>query len=422
MYLATTRAADEANGISVRPAPAGRRRRVSGNVLALGAVSLITDASAEMVTAILPIYLLVGLGLSPFAVGVVGSVNALGSLLLRVVGGHLADRTQRRKGLAGIGYGISAGAKLALLVAGGAVGWISAAVGLDRLGKGLRTAPRDALISLSSDPAAVGRAFGVHRAMDTVGALLGPITAFLVVWAWPGRYDAVFVVSFCLAVMAVVVLLLFVRDHRAPLVFRSLVSLRAVADLARDRNLRRICLNAGVLGLVTIGDAFVYLLLQRRLDVTISSFVLLPFGTAAVFLLLAAPLGRLADRVGRWRVFVGGYVALLIAYALLLTASVSGWPLLVGVLACYGAFYAATDGVLMAVATPHLPAPLRTTGMALVQSCSVGTGLVAALAFGAGWSFAGPGPVLIAFAGALALALGVAVLLAPRSPRPAPHA
>jgi nitrate/nitrite transporter NarK len=245
MYLATTRAADEANGISVRPAPAGRRRRVSGNVLALGAVSLITDASAEMVTAILPIYLLVGLGLSPFAVGVVGSVNALGSLLLRVVGGHLADRTQRRKGLAGIGYGISAGAKLALLVAGGAVGWISAAVGLDRLGKGLRTAPRDALISLSSDPADVGRAFGVHRAMDTVGALLGPITAFLVVWAWPGRYDAVFVVSFCLAVMAVVVLLLFVRDHRAPLVSRSLVSVRAVADLARDRNLRRICLNAG---------------------------------------------------------------------------------------------------------------------------------------------------------------------------------
>ena len=415
MYLSTTRAADEASGVA--PRRSRGRGRVAANVVALGAVSLITDTSSEMVTAILPIYLLVGLGLSPFAVGVVGGVNALGSLLLRLVGGHIADRTQRRKVLAGLGYGISAAAKVGLLAAGATVGWISAAVGLDRLGKGLRTAPRDALISLSSDPADVGRAFGVHRAMDTVGALLGPITAFLVVWAWPGRYDAVFVVSFGLAVMAVVVLVLFVRDHRDPLASRSLVSVRAVAGLARDRDLRRICLNAAVLGLVTIGDPFVYLLLQRRLDVTISRFALLPLGTAAVFLLLAAPLGRLADRVGRWRVFVAGYGALLVAY-LLLAGPVSGWPLLVGVLAAYGTYYAATDGVLMAVATPHLPAALRTTGMALVQTCGVGAGLVAALAFGAGWSLAGPEAVQVAFVGGLVLALGVAVLLAPRARRP----
>jgi MFS family permease len=416
MYLATTRAADEANGISARPRRAGGRRRVSGNVLALGVVSLITDSSSEMVNAILPLYLLVGLGLSPFAVGVVGGVNALGSLLLRLVGGAVADRTQRRKELAGLGYGISAVAKVALLLAGGAIGWISAAIGLDRLGKGLRTAPRDALISLSSDPADVGRAFGVHRAMDTVGALLGPIAAFLVVWKWPGRYDAVFVVSFCLAVLAVVVLVLFVRDRRDRTVSRSDLSVRAVTDLVRNGNVRRICVGAGALGLVTIGDPFVYLLLQRRLDVTVSSFVLLPLGTAAVFLVLAAPLGRLADRVGRWRVFLCGYGALLIAYVLL-AGPVSGWLLLAGVLGSYGAYYAATDGVLMAVATPHLPTALRTTGMALVQTCSVGASLVAALAFGTGWSLAGPQVVLIAFTVALALVLGVAVALAARASR-----
>jgi MFS family permease len=419
VYLSTTRAADEANGIAAAPRRSGRRGRrgrVSGNVLALGAVSLVTDSSTEMVNAILPIYLLVGLGLSPFAVGVVGGVNALGSLLLRLVGGHVADRTQRRKGLAGVGYGLGAVAKVVLLAAGSSLGWIGAAVGLDRLGKGLRTAPRDALISLSSPPDDVGRAFGVHRAMDTVGALLGPIVAFLVIFAWPGRYDVVFVVSFCLAVLAVVILALFVRDRRDPSVSRSLVSVRAAAGLARDRNLRRICLCAGALGLVTIGDAFVYLLLQRRLDVTVSSFALLPLGTAAVFLVLAAPLGRLADRVGRWRVYLGGYAALFVAYALL-AGLASGRPLLVGVLALYGIYYAATDGVLMAVATPHLPAALRTTGMALVQTCSVGASLVAALAFGLGWSLAGPQVVLVAFTVGLVLMLGVAVVLAPRAAR-----
>lgn len=409
MYLSSARSSDTASGVARRGSG-----RVAANVVALGSVSLVTDVSSEMVTAILPIYLVVGLGLSPFAVGVVGGVHSLGSLLLRIVGGHLADRTQRRKLLAGIGYGISAGAKLLLLGAGASLGAISAAVGADRLGKGLRTAPRDALISLSSDPASLGRSFGVHRTMDTVGALLGPFLAFLIIWAWPGRYDAVFVTSFCIATLGVVLLVLFVRDRREELASRSAVSLRATGRLLRDPALRRICLNAALLGLATIGDSFVFLLLQRRLDVAVSQFALLPLGTAAVFLLFAAPLGRLADRVGRWRVLAAGYAALLVTYVLLGTAD--GWPLLVGVLACYGLYYAATDGVLMAITAPHVPAALRTSGMALVQSCNVGGILIAGLVFGAGWSAVGPHETLWAFAAVLAVVLVVAVLRPPAAP------
>lgn len=410
MYLSSSRSSDAASGVTAR---AGRGR-IAGNVVALGAVSLVTDVSTEMVTAILPIYLVVGLGLSPFAVGVVGGVNSLGSLLLRLVGAHVADRTQRRKLLAGIGYGAGAAAKLLLLGAGGALSWISLAVGVDRLGKGLRTAPRDALISLSSRPEDVARAFGVHRMMDSVGALLGPLAAFAIIRTWPGRFDAVFVASFCIATMGVVLLVLYVRDHRETLAGRGAVSLRAAGRLLTDRSVRRICGNAGLLGLVTIGDAFVYLFLQRRLDVAVSTFALLPLGTALVFLVLAVPVGRVADRLGRWTVLIAGYVALLATYAVLVSP-LGGVPLLVLTLLCYGAYYAATDGVLMAVASPHLPAALRTTGMALVQSCSVGGSLVAALAFGAAWSVVGPSVTLAWFAAALLLALGVAVLLRPRA-------
>jgi MFS family permease len=397
---------------------------VSATVLALGTVSLITDVSSEMVTAVLPLYLVTGLGLSPLGFGLLDGVYNGFSALVRLVGGHLADRGGRHKAVAVVGYGLSALCK-PLLLAAHTLPLIGAVLAADRTGKGLRTAPRDAMISLSSEPGVRGRAFGVHRAMDTTGALLGPLVAFLILRQAADGYDAVFTVSFCVAAFGVVVLLLFVPSRApelgaaAPASAKSAdgdaerPSLRAALALLNRRELRGLSLCAVALGLATVSDSFVYLLLQRRLGVPDRWFALLPLGTAAAFLLLAVPLGRWADRVGRWRVFVGGHLALLLAYGLLL-GGLHGGALPYAVLGLHGAFYAATDGVLMAAAAGSVPAALRSSGLALVQTGQAGARFVCSIAFGAAWTAFGDRSALGGAAVALTVSMAMALALRPR--------
>jgi len=397
MYLSTVRRP------AAGAAPPGRSRwrAVSGNVVALGSVSLVTDISAEMVTAVLPLYLVIGLQFSPAAYGVIDGLYTGATVLLRLVGGYVADRTSRRKTVAGVGYGVSAVAKLGFLAANSA-----AAIGLvitaDRAGKGLRTAPRDALITLSTPDDALGRAFGVHRSMDAVGAFLGPLAALGVLAVAGQAFDAVFFTSFCFAVLGVVILVLFVRDYRDRTPARHTVSPRAAAGLLQRPAVRRLTLAACLLGLVTIGDGFVYLLLQERENLAIGWFPLLAVGTSAVYLLLATPLGVLADRIGRLPVMLSGFATLAAVY-LLLFGPLHGWLLVVTVVVLYGVFYAATDGVLMALAGPLLPESLRTTGIALIQSGQALAYLASSVLFGLAWQAWGP-------ATAAGVAAGVALL------------
>lgn len=430
MYVADSRASTSAASAegAVRPRAGRRRAAVAPTVLALGMVSLITDVSSEMVTAVLPLYLVTGLGLSPLGFGLLDGIYNGFSALVRLIGGHLADRGGgRHKWVAGFGYALSAACKPLLLLAHTLtpIGLILAA---DRTGKGLRTAPRDALISLSSTPETRGRAFGVHRAMDTAGALFGPLVAFLILRATVDGYDAVFTVSFCVAVVGVLVLVLFVPNGartkaeatRTPSEATSgdtapRPTLRAALALLARPDLRRVTLCALLLGLATVSDSFVYLLLQRRLGVPDRWFALLPLGTAAAFLLLAVPLGRLADRIGRWRVFLAGHGALLLAYALLLT-SWHGTALPYAVLLLHGCFYAATDGVLMAVASESVPEELRSSGLALVQTGQALARFVCSLGFGAAWTAWGDRTALTASTVALALCALFALTL--RRPTP----
>ncbi|MER8014381.1 MFS transporter [Streptomyces griseoluteus] len=416
MYVADSRSTASAAD-AVRPRAGRRLTAVAPTVLALGTVSLITDVSSEMVTAVLPLYLVAGLGLSPLGFGLLDGVYNGVSALVRLAGGHLADRGGgRHKWVAGAGYALSAACKPLLLVAQ-TLTPIGLVLALDRTGKGLRTAPRDALISLSSTPATRGRAFGVHRAMDTAGALLGPLAAFLVLRATVDGYDAVFTVSFCVAVAGVLVLVLFVPGGAAaptrPSATRA--TLRAAFALLRRRDLRRVSVCALLLGLATVSDSFVYLLLQRRLGVPDRWFALLPLGTAAAFLLLAVPLGRLADRIGRWRMFLTGHLALLLAYALLLS-SWHGTALPYAVLLLHGAFYAATDGVLMAAAADSVPPELRSSGLALVQTGQALARFTCSLSFGAAWTAWGDRAALTGSAVALTLCGLVALALRPAAP------
>ncbi|MFJ9809554.1 MFS transporter [Streptomyces sp. NPDC101158] len=395
----------------------GTVRAVSPTVLALGTVSLITDVSSEMVTAVLPLYLVMGLGLSPLGFGMLDGVQNGVSALVQLTGGHLADRVRNHKLIAGIGYGLSALCKPLLLVHN--LGALGAALALDRTGKGLRTAPRDALISLSAPPERQGRAFGVHRAMDTTGALLGPMLAFLILGVAAGGYDAVFAVSGCVAALGVLVLLLFVPGGRRAVPAAEepapgegaggppRVDLRAAFGLLRTRRLRALFVCAVLLGLTTVSDAFLYLLVQRRTGIDEQLFPLLPLGTATVFLLLALPVGRLADRVGRRAVFLAGHAGLLLAYALLLWAPATpALPYVVLVL--HGVFYAATDGVLPAAVAAVVPERLRASGIALVGTGQALARFCCSLAFGAAWAAWGDGPALAAAAVGLACCAAVA--------------
>ena len=176
-----------AEAIAAPQVRSGRRRiAVSRTVILLGLVSLFTDLSQEMVTAVLPLYLTYQVRLSPLQFGFIDGMYQGATALVRLLGGLLADRKERHKEVAAAGYGASAICKLLLVVVSGAWLGTTAVLMIDRLGKGIRTAPRDAMISLSSERAGLGRSFGVHRALDTVGAMLGPLAAFVLLAQLPG--------------------------------------------------------------------------------------------------------------------------------------------------------------------------------------------------------------------------------------------
>ncbi|WP_328691885.1 MFS transporter [Streptomyces caniferus] len=433
MYLTDGRPAPATSGT-----PGGRRTRrirragaaVPSTVLVLGTVSLITDISSEMVTAVLPLYLVAELGLSPLGFGVLDGIYNGVSALVRLVGGRLSDRGGGggHKAVAAVGYGLSALCKPLLLMVH-SLPLIGAVLAVDRTGKGLRTAPRDAMISLAAEPAVRGRAFGVHRAMDTAGALCGPLVAFVLLRVAAEGYDAVFTVSFCVAVLGVVVLLLFVPRRvpaeaaaetdveRAPATPRT-----PVRALLKRPEVRRLTGCAVLLGLTTVSDSFLYLTLQRRLELPTGWFPLLPLGTAAAFLLLAVPLGAVADRIGRRRLFLCGHLALLCAYGLLLVPTAGGTVLVCAVLGLHGAFYAATDGVLAAATADAVPEDARGSGLAVVQTGQTAARFVCSLAFGAAWTAWGDRTAVLTAALGLALAASLSALLLRRAvPAPAPN-
>jgi MFS family permease len=380
---------------------------VSRTVVLLGITSLLTDISSEMVATVLPLYLVYVAGFSPLQFGIVDGLYRGAAGFVGLISGLAADRRRRHKEVASVGYGLSAACKLALVMAGGAVSAIGAIVMLDRIGKGIRTAPRDAMISLSSSRERLGAAFGVHRAMDTTGAMIGPLLAFGLLALAPLAFDSVFLVSFCFALAGLGVILLLVPSRPARVVEDAPpVGLREMGPLLAQPRFRGVVVAAVALGLTTISDAFLYLALQRHLDLPATTFPLLFVGASLAFMLLAVPAGRLADRVGRGRVFLLGYVALLPVYASLVLPA-GGAIALGGCLALVGASYAATDGVLAALGAATLAEEVRASGLALIGTATNGARLLASIAFGAIWTAAGLDTAVLAAGAGLVVALAV---------------
>lgn len=389
----------------------GRRfwPHVSRNVVALGFTSLLTDVSSEMVATVLPIYLVLYLGLTPLQFGLVDGLYHGMTALLRLAGGFASDRTRRDKEVAAVGYGTSALCRIGLLGAGGAWPIIAAIVAVDRAAKGLRAAPRDALISLSSGRAGLATSFGVHRALDSAGAMLGPLVALAILSAAPDAYDLVFVASFAVAVVGVGVLWLFVRSARGLALDRGtpLRPGRAIRSLLGTRGFGGLACAGILLGLATVSDGFLYLVLQERTGLNPGLFPLLYVGTAGSFLLLALPAGMLADRFGRRATFLAGHGVLVLAYLIALPEAVSVGNLAVCVL-LLGGYYALTEGVLMALASAMLPVDVRGTGLALLTTMTSLGRLAASIAFGAVWAGYGSSAALTGFVVALVAATGLA--------------
>lgn len=364
------------------PAKPGRRAGM-GVVVGLGSVSLLTDIASESVAAILPIYITVVVGMGPLAFGFIDGLYQGTSALVRIAGGWWADRSDRPKLVAIAGYGISAVARVGLLISQGF--WvITSALAVDRIGKGLRTGPRDALIATASEPEHLGRNFGLHRAMDTTGALIGPLMALALLAAIPvglGGYHAVFVFSCAFGFLGLLVLILLVPDLRR----RSKAGgVRPRLRGIRSPALTRLLLAAGLLGIATVGDGFLYLTLQDGDQVPAHLFPLLFVGTNAVFLALAVPIGRWADRFGRAKVFLLGHLLLLLSYPIAAT-HIGGIGGLIVVLVLLGTFYAATDGVLAALASRSIPEELRASGISAAQTVVALARFIASLGFGLLW-------------------------------------
>nr|WP_245572573.1 MFS transporter [Actinokineospora enzanensis] len=380
-------------------------------------MSLLTDISSEMVTAFMPVYVLVSLQMTYVQLGLLDGLYTGATALLRLAGGYIADRVHRHKEVAVAGYGLSAVMKLAFVPVGASALALGGVQTLDRAGKGLRTGPRDALISLVTPSKDLGTAFGVHRTMDTIGAMFGPLVTFALLSWVTYRPGPIFMISFCFAALGVIVLVFFVRQPRLERVPGKVASLRATVGLLREKRMRRTTIAAGLLGLATISDAFVFVVLQKVSGLPSTALALMPVGTALMFLLAATPMGKLADRVGRWRVFFGGHVLLLGVYLLLL-GPFGGIPLAAASLALHGLFYAATDGVLMAHGATLVPAHMRAGGLSIVQTgqalarfaSSVGIGLLLQnLAFGT--------TVLLAVGALTAALVGVYLLIRPEVSR-----
>lgn len=400
---------------SVTPAVAATAFRLSPVIIWLGIVSMMTDISSESVAAILPLYVTGFLGLSTIAFGIIDGINQGASAVVRIAAGWVSDRTGQPKRVAVAGYGLSAAARIGFLFAGGF--WaIAGVVTGDRIGKGIRTAPRDALISGAAQPDYLARSFGVHRMLDSIGAATGPLLAFLVLVLIPNGFSTVFIVSLAFSVLGVAVLVLMVpgsgrspgappRESRPRFRWSQL----RWATL-KKQGLARLLVTAGLLGILTIGDGFVYLILQDKGSFAVQWFPLLYVGTNVVFLLFAIPLGKLADRWGRIPVFLGGHLALLACYVLA-ALPFGGLGATLGCLLLLGIFYAATDGVLAAIVSQLSPAANVATALGSAQTVVALTRMVAAAGFGVLWFLLGPVTAMICVAGLLAAALATGTVL-----------
>jgi MFS family permease len=351
-------------------------------VLVLGGVSFFNDAASDMLAPLLPIVLTATLGAGPVVVGLIEGVAEATASILKLVAGWLADRGWNPKGLVVGGYGLSNAARPLI---GFAFGWALVLIlrFLDRVGKGLRTAPRDAMIATSVAPAIRGRAFGFHRALDHSGAVLGPLLAFALLEADVPLRD----VFFASVIPGLLVMLLLIFGLPATPAPSAQTSVPRFAWRELDSRLKGLIIAAAALALAAVPDAFLVLWMQAH-GFAIIWVPLLWAAMHAVKMLVAMPFGMLSDRISRLTVVIGGWsarVVLLMFLALLGDGLWSAWALLLA----YAAAVASTEGAERALIGDVAPPDNKATAFGAYHMLSGLCALPGALLFGGLWQFAG---------------------------------
>jgi len=399
----------------------GRYRRLPRNVLAIGLVSLLNDASSEIIYPLLPVFLAGTLGASAKAIGIIEGLAESMSSLLKLFAGYLSDRLGKRKGLVVFGYSLASVARPLLAFA---QNWhqVLAIRITDRVGKGLRTAPRDAMIADTVDVEQRGIAFGFHRAMDHAGAVLGPMVGYLLVVLFVmnvrspthSEFTRIFLIAAIPALLACVVAIFFMRE--SPVVRPKESEPPKLTLRGFDDNFKRFLL---VLALFTLSNSSDSFLILRAMDAGVS-VAMVPLlwaahhGTKVLSSLFG---GDLSDRMGRKRLIVAGWVLYAAVYAgfAFATQEVSLWILFL----IYGIYFGLVEGAEKALVADLVRPEQRGTAYGLYNLAFGVTVFPASLLMGMIWDWKGPATAFIfsAFTGATAAIL----LLIFVRPHPEPH-
>jgi len=382
--------------------------KVSGmkyNVIFLGLVSFFADLSTEMVYPLIPLYLTTVFGATPALVGVIEGVAESLSSILKVFSGYITDKYRKKKPLAFIGYAAGLVYKVALVIVASWQGILAARV-IDRFGKGVRTTPRDVLVSESCDSDKLGHSFGIHKALDMAGSAAGILIAYFIMMTWKGEYGykQLFMLS-CIPAIASLALFIFIKETGDPCNVREPLHVsQGIKNL--DKRLK---LYLAVVFVFTLGNSSnVFLLLKAgNAGFDPASIVLLYFVYNVVSSVFAVPFGKRSDRIGRKRLLVLGYLTFSLAYAAFAWAP--NKTMIVAAFALYGIFTAMTAGVERAFVSEIAPKELKGTMLGL-HSTIVGIALLpASITAGILWNIFGS---VIPFAFGASLSLVSALMLA----------
>jgi MFS family permease len=355
----------------------------------LGFVSLLMDISSEMIHSLLPLYLTVGLGASALVVGIIEGIAEASALVVKVFSGTLSDRLRKRKWITAFGYGLAAFSKPFFALATGP--WlVFAARFLDRIGKGIRGAPRDALIADLTPKEIRGAAFGLRQSLDTIGAVAGPLLAMALMLAWNDDFRAVFWVAVAPAILSFLLVAFAVREPpSAPREGKTAESISLNRATLRKLGAAfwGVTAAGAALTLARFSEAFLILRADNlKLEIAFAPLVLVTMNV--VYAASAYPVGRLADRISQTALLYVG-IALLIAADIVLALATNLAGLAVGV-ALWGLHMGFTQGLLSAMVAQASPAPLRGTAFGVFNLMSGLAMLAASALAGALWHFVGP--------------------------------
>lgn len=353
------------------------------NIILLGITSLLTDISSEMVYPILPIYLVATLGASPVILGLVeGTAESLASLL-KVFSGYFSDKTKKRKLFTILGYTSSGVGKLILYLS---FSWPLVFAGrvIDRFGKGVRTAPRDALIAESAKSGKKGAAFGLHRSLDSFGACIGVLLAYFLITSYRGNLRNTFLFSLIPALLGVL-LLFFVKDKQSQI--KEALPAIKFKWRSLDKRLKAFLIFSFIFALGNSSNQFL-LLRAKDLGNPLGRVILFYLVYNVIYTLFSYPAARLSDRIGRRKILVLGYLFYgLVYFAFAVNSSSASLWFLFGI---YGLYIGFTEGVEKALISDIAPSQLKATAIGL-HATLVGMGLLPASLFaGILWKSLGP--------------------------------